>query len=246
MMPAAHADLGVPIVDYAVIDDCTLKVVGYHTSSPADSYDVVYYTNLGTYAASTSSLLGNNSVSQGCYGQQPVLASRQVPIIMESSQLTAPSYYMITGGIVLGYNEQQADDRGAAVPTLQRDSMMPFPRKSVGDIVEPITRYIREWNDITTRLHERRGTDAQERFMFEIVAPFVEKHGIEALHDIDRTLSTLTRSARYCFPYLLGHLEPKDVRLARACRELLNKYADSPDSDIREGALEALDHLNAA
>jgi hypothetical protein len=118
--------------------------------------------------------------------------------------------------------------------------------KSVGDEAEPFVRYLHELNEVVTRLHERRGSDAQERFMFDTVAPFIEKHKTKAVWDIDLTLDSMPRSAKYFFPYLLGHLEIEDEITSQQRLNFLEKYRLSDDEDVRDGAIEGLGYLTAA
>ena len=43
----------------------------------------------------------------------------------------------------------------------------------VGEEAEPFIRYGHDLNIVRAGLHERRGSDAQEKFMFDVVAPFI-------------------------------------------------------------------------
>lgn len=227
-------------------DSCAPEIVTYHVQSADDGHDdIIYYATFGAaFILSTSSVLGTHTIWNSYNDAAAVRAPHQLPINIPPPNKT-PNYCIIASGVV-NLSLPVPDDRGLISPTLQDDRTVRISTKSLGNIVEPITRYIRELNLITTMLRERRGSDAQERLMFDNVAPFIEKNGIEALQDIDLILHSLPSSARYRFPYLLGHIEPSKLRLVRACREYLNRYVESEDQDIREGAIEALDHLNAA
>jgi hypothetical protein len=201
------------------------------------------FANSGSVCGSTSpSLLGANTLMN--YLGVPVIASGQVPIIVQPPQRISDEHSIpyLCFNVPLG---KKKDEIGVFLPSMHED----VPRivtKSLGDIVEPFTRYLREFNLVMKRLHERRGTSAQEHFMFDVVAPFIEKYGTQALQDIDLTLDALPRSARYGFPYLLGHIRPADIKVKTARVDYLMKYAASTDDDIREGAADALEHLNAA
>ena len=111
----------------------------------------------------------------------------------------------------------------------------------VGEEAEPFIRYGHDLDIVRAGLHERRGSDAQEKFMFDVVAPFIEKNGVKAIRDLDTTIETMPRSARYYFPFLLGHLVHNDTQHERL--NLLERYSRSEDQDVRDGAAEALGYL---
>lgn len=119
--------------------------------------------------------------------------------------------------------------------------------RSVEKLIAETAKYstlLREFDEIHHRLNQARSSSAQEGFVFDVIAPFIERHGIKALERFDDVLPTLPFSAQYYYPYLLGHMDHSDTHSARM--RFLGKYIKSTVEPIREGAEEAIDHVNAA
>jgi hypothetical protein len=124
-----------------------------------------------------------------------------------------------------------------------------YPVWSDGSLLSHTEHYAAtflELRAITEALQQRRGEQAQERFMFDAVMPFIELHGASALEMLDEIVITLPLpdSARYYYAYLLGHMRDTETLAVRI--RFLNKYAMSNVDALREGAEEAFGHLSAA
>jgi len=193
------------------------------------AYDSVLYTALlQQYSTGiTTAALG---VISGPQPPPPALGTSLVPINADLFKTLAH---------VLAQVEQPSDQ-----PRLTNESRTLISGQVVGEVAPPVSYlYALELDEIRTGLHQRRGSDDQEDFMFDVVAPFVENFGSRALHDIDLTLETMPRTAKYFFPYLLGHLDNEATLEKRL--DMLTSYRESADRDVRDGALEALCFLDA-
>ncbi len=133
----------------------------------------------------------------------------------------------------------QIIDSSSEEPRTIKDSISFAIFGSIGEQADTV--YLTAFSKLRESLHRRRGSNAQEEFMFDIVVPFIEFYGTRALHDIDANIIDMPRTAKYYFPYLLGHIEHEATRQTRM--NLLIQYSRADDEDIRNGAVEALGYL---
>lgn len=206
-----------------------------------------FFVDLNKLALSSSPFLGNDSWRFDLPAFS-IWASGQVPIhsYSEPNRIKFKDDENIIPDMLVSLRIPKTDDKGLVPPLMHAVMVGRIPTRSLGDKIEPLARYMREAYQIVMNLRKRRGSSSQEHFMFDSVAPFIEKHGLKALRELNDALPSFPSSAKYYYPYLLGHLEPDDDQLSQWCVAFLKRYAESADSDIREGAIEALDHLNAA
>jgi hypothetical protein len=238
--------LGFLVEPALVFDECSAEpslsayAAAYVKAAAAMRDHPGYAADLDPYAEVKKHAIFTNTKTQ--YNVF-VCASGQVPIMMLPPDLPASKTGLL-GTLTMAYGK--TDDRGLIPPPVQPQQMPDSRTRSLGDVSEPFVRYLRDLDEVLSKLHQRRGSDSQEHLMFDVVAPFLLSNGAMALSDVDMELETLPASARYFFPYLLGHLKTDDRAMLRARTYYLSKYIKSTDADIREGAEEALDHLNAA
>jgi hypothetical protein len=178
--------------------------------------------------------VGSSSACPGSTTFMP-LSPAQVPLTGQPSA----GNLILYAETLMGVFPQVADNASEA-PRALNDSNAFTTIKSVGEDAGPFL-YSHELEAIRESLHARRGSDAQEKFMFDFVAPFIESHGAKALRDIDLTVEAMPRTAKYYFPYLLGHIEHEATQQERL--DLLARYSVSEDEDVRDGAVEALGYL---
>jgi hypothetical protein len=216
------------------------------TETKSSSHDAFgYVRGLGKLFAGVADNRMEKYVTETWFNVSPISASGQMPVLVIAIEPKVSNPDVETGSFNVGATVGHGN-RGLALPRVHGEWLPLLRMKSLGEIAEPYIRYFRELEGIMEQLRVRRGTDSQEHFMFDVVAPFIIRNGATAIRDIDISLESMPSSARYSFPYLLGHLITDDRSILRTRFAYLSKYMNSSDFDIREGALEALDHLNAA
>ncbi len=209
-----------------------------NTEPDATNYDTkLYQALLQQYGASMPSSEPNVATP----GQSTMLSGS----FAQASLTATPAYASLNMYSTLAQVLAQVFVPVPEEPRTPNKLRMPAPSQSVSEPIESFPyAYASGLDEVRSGLHQRRGSDAQEKFMLDIVAPFIETFGTRALYDIDLTLETMPRSAKYFFPYLLGHLEHGESFDKRL--EMLERYRESTDGDIRDGALEALGFLDAS
>jgi len=178
------------------------------------------------------------------------------PVIMygnSMSTLTAATMSPATGALVNAVSQyvKCAQINGTHLSTparpifnVEQDSI--WSDSSSPSKTETFATLVSEARPIIDALRQRRGELSQERFMFDVVAPFVKRYGTPALQRLDEavTAESLPYTARYYYSYLLGHIRDEATVAARI--SYLHKYAASNIDALREGAEEAFGHLSAA
>ena len=203
----------------------------------AKNYDTeLYQALLQQYGAS----IPYSGLNIATPGQAAVLTGSYV-----QASLTAAPTYVNNVFTTLAQVLAQVFVQTPEEPRTPNNLRKPAHSQSLSEPAEPFPyAYASELEEVRNELHQRRGSDAQEQFMFDVVAPFIETFGTRALYDVNLTLETMPRTAKYFFPYLLGHLEHEETFVKR--REMLEDYRESADEDIRVGALEAIGFLDAS
>jgi hypothetical protein len=113
---------------------------------------------------------------------------------------------------------------------------------SMGSIRETIGLSL-DFYALSRELNQARNDSDQELFFFTDVKGFIERHGALALSRLDEILTFLPITARYYYPYLLGHLTDEQTRGLRIA--YLYKYVNANDEALQMGAEEAFGYLSA-